>query len=81
MWQAWDMAAEMCLMQLPTLLSDPNAEFTPSSFFSEQVSHQGGAGSRARDSCRPPTPLPMGLGLGGYGVLLIMKVRMPPRID
>lgn len=24
---AWDMAAEICLSQLPTLLKDPNAEF------------------------------------------------------
>jgi regulator-associated protein of mTOR len=24
---AWDMAAEICLSQLPTLLSDPSAEF------------------------------------------------------
>ncbi|KAG1677758.1 hypothetical protein FOA52_001070 [Chlamydomonas sp. UWO 241] len=37
MWQAWDMAAEMCLMQLPTLLSDPGADFQPSPFFSEQL--------------------------------------------
>ena len=37
MWHAWDMAAEMCLMQLPTLLSDPGADFQPSPFFSEQL--------------------------------------------
>jgi hypothetical protein len=37
MWQAWDLAAEMCLLQLPGLLADPNAEFVPSSFFSEQL--------------------------------------------
>eukprot|EP00955_Chlamydomonas_euryale_P009667 103386-Chlamydomonas_euryale.AAC.2 len=37
MWLAWDMAAEMCLMQLPTLLSDPGADFQPSPFFSEQL--------------------------------------------
>lgn len=37
LWQAWDMAAEMCLLQLPTLLQDPNAEFHPSNFFSEQL--------------------------------------------
>ena len=37
MWQAWDMAAETCLMQLPTLLSDPGADFLPSPFFSEQL--------------------------------------------
>ena len=26
MWQAWDLAAEMCLMQLPTLSNDQQAE-------------------------------------------------------
>ncbi|CAI9290608.1 unnamed protein product [Lactuca saligna] len=27
MWDAWDIVAEICLSQLPTLLEDPNAEF------------------------------------------------------
>jgi hypothetical protein len=36
--QAWDMAAEMCLLQLPALLNgDPEAEFRPSPFFAEQL--------------------------------------------
>ncbi|XP_022893501.1 regulatory-associated protein of TOR 1 [Olea europaea var. sylvestris] len=37
MWDAWDMAAEICLSQLPTLVEDPNAEFQPSPFFTEQL--------------------------------------------
>ncbi|KAL1110721.1 hypothetical protein V6Z11_D02G006200 [Gossypium hirsutum] len=37
MWDAWDMAAEICLSQLPSLVEDPNAEFQPSSFFTEQL--------------------------------------------
>ena len=38
MWQAWDLAAEMCLAQLPALLSgDPNVEFQASPFFNEQL--------------------------------------------
>ncbi|KAK9819637.1 hypothetical protein WJX72_000593 [[Myrmecia] bisecta] len=38
MWQAWDMAAEMCLLQLPSLLDADNVEvFQPSPFFSEQL--------------------------------------------
>lgn len=38
MWQAWDMAAEMCLLQLPELLaSDGTKEYQPSPFFSEQL--------------------------------------------
>jgi regulator-associated protein of mTOR len=37
MWDAWDMAAEICLAQLPTLLTDPSAEFQASTFFAEQL--------------------------------------------
>ena len=34
MWLAWDMAAEMCLLQLPDLLSgEGGAEYQPSPFF------------------------------------------------
>jgi regulator-associated protein of mTOR len=37
--QAWDLAAEMCLLQLPALLGgEPDqAEFRPSPFFAEQL--------------------------------------------
>jgi len=60
MWQAWDMAAERCLAQLPDLLAgDPAVEFQPSPFFSEQLTafeiwlqH----GSRNK---RPPEQLPI----------------------
>ncbi|XP_017218499.1 regulatory-associated protein of TOR 1 isoform X2 [Daucus carota subsp. sativus] len=37
MWDAWDMAAEMCLAQLPALIEDPKVEFQPSPFFTEQL--------------------------------------------
>ncbi|KAL5226220.1 hypothetical protein ABZP36_012859 [Zizania latifolia] len=37
MWDAWDMAAEICLSMLPQLIADPNAEFQPSPFFTEQL--------------------------------------------
>ncbi|XP_021723230.1 regulatory-associated protein of TOR 1-like isoform X3 [Chenopodium quinoa] len=37
MWDAWDMAAEICLSQLPSLIHDPTAEFQPSPFFPEQL--------------------------------------------
>ncbi|KAA8517495.1 hypothetical protein F0562_017875 [Nyssa sinensis] len=37
MWDAWDMAAEICLSQLPALIEDPNAEFLTSPFFTEQL--------------------------------------------
>lgn len=37
MWDAWDMAAEICLSKLPQLVADPIAEFQPSPFFTEQL--------------------------------------------
>ena len=38
MWQSWDMAAEMCLLQLPGLLEgDSTREYMPSPFFGEQL--------------------------------------------
>ncbi|MCO5592600.1 hypothetical protein L7F22_046603 [Adiantum nelumboides] len=36
MWHAWDMAAEICLSQLPALLKE-TAAFKPSPFFTEQL--------------------------------------------
>ncbi|PKA50577.1 Regulatory-associated protein of TOR 1 [Apostasia shenzhenica] len=32
MWDAWDMAAEICLSKLPQLIADPNAEFQLTAF-------------------------------------------------
>ncbi|EFA82813.1 WD40 repeat-containing protein [Heterostelium album PN500] len=37
MWQAWDLAADLVISQLPTLLADPDAEFKSSPFFTEQL--------------------------------------------
>jgi len=37
MWQAWDLAADVCLSQLPALLKNPAHEFKQSSFFTEQL--------------------------------------------
>ncbi|CAM8961889.1 unnamed protein product [Rhodiola kirilowii] len=37
MWDAWDMAAEICLSRLPSLRIDPDAEFQASPFFTEQL--------------------------------------------
>lgn len=37
-WQAWDLAVEMCLLQMPALVSgNENVEFQPSTFFTEQL--------------------------------------------
>lgn len=59
------MAAEMCLMQLPTLLSDPErAQFQPSPFFSEQLTaFELWLSAGGRDK-RPPEQLPIVLQVG-----------------
>ncbi|CAI5499267.1 unnamed protein product, partial [Closterium sp. Naga37s-1] len=59
LWHAWDMAAEMCLAQLPTLLADPNAEFQPSSFFSQQLMAFEVCLEHGSDKKRPPEQLPI----------------------
>ncbi|CAI5985262.1 unnamed protein product [Closterium sp. NIES-64] len=59
LWHAWDMAAEMCLAQLPTLLADPNAEFQPSSFFSQQLMAFEVWLEHGSDKKRPPEQLPI----------------------
>jgi regulator-associated protein of mTOR len=67
--QAWDMAAEMCLMQLPTLLSDPErAQFQPSPFFSEQLTaFELWLSAGGRDK-KPPEQLPIVLQVGLPGL-------------
>lgn len=37
MWQAWDLAVDNCLHQLPSVLADPPASYRYSSFFSDQL--------------------------------------------
>ena len=55
MWQAWDMAAEMCLLQLPDLLSgDGTKEYQPSPFFRRGPAPPG-----------PARPCRARAGLGG----------------
>nr|PNR35773.1 hypothetical protein PHYPA_021623 [Physcomitrium patens] len=60
MWHAWDMAAEVCLSQLPTLLNDPeNAEFQPSLFFTEQLTAFEVWLEHGSDRKKPPEQLPI----------------------
>ncbi|XP_045213850.2 regulatory-associated protein of mTOR-like isoform X2 [Mercenaria mercenaria] len=59
MWQAWDLALDLCLRQLPKLLEDDSAVFQHSPFFTEQLTAfdvwlKYGAESRA-----PPEQLPI----------------------
>lgn len=37
MWQAWDLAVDNCLHQLPLIKQDPTAQYRHSSFFSDQL--------------------------------------------
>ncbi|KAI8835270.1 raptor N-terminal caspase like domain-containing protein [Chytriomyces cf. hyalinus JEL632] len=37
LWSSWDLAAELCLHQLPELLKSPPAEYQHSAFFSDQL--------------------------------------------
>ncbi|KAG8374469.1 hypothetical protein BUALT_Bualt11G0135600 [Buddleja alternifolia] len=59
MWDAWDMAAEICLSQLPTLLEDPNAEFQPSPFFTEQLTAFEVWLDHGSEQKKPPEQLPI----------------------
>lgn len=59
------MAAEMCLMQLPTMLADPTAEFVPSSFFSEQLTAFELWLAHGSKDKKPPEQLPVVLQVGG----------------
>ncbi|KAL0338105.1 UNVERIFIED_CONTAM: Regulatory-associated protein of TOR 1 [Sesamum angustifolium] len=59
MWDAWDMAAEICLSQLPTLVEDPNAEFQPSPFFTEQLTAFEVWLDHGSEHKKPPEQLPI----------------------
>ncbi|KAL1368806.1 hypothetical protein AAHE18_02G148400 [Arachis hypogaea] len=59
MWDAWDMAAELCLSQLPSLVENPNAEFQPSSFFSEQLTAFEVWLDHGSEHKKPPEQLPI----------------------
>ncbi|KAA8517693.1 hypothetical protein F0562_015167 [Nyssa sinensis] len=59
MWDAWDMAAEICLSQLPALVEDPNAEFQPSPFFTEQLTAFEVWLDHGSEHKKPPEQLPI----------------------
>jgi regulator-associated protein of mTOR len=59
MWDAWDMAAEICLSQLPGLIEDPNAEFQPSPFFTEQLTAFEVWLDHGSENKKPPEQLPI----------------------
>ncbi|KAH0891124.1 hypothetical protein HID58_053553 [Brassica napus] len=59
MWDAWDMAAEICLSHLPQLVLDPNAEFQPSPFFTEQLTAFEVWLDHGSEHKKPPEQLPI----------------------
>ncbi|XP_052174043.1 regulatory-associated protein of TOR 1-like [Diospyros lotus] len=59
MWDAWDMAAEICLSQLPALVEDPNADFQPSPFFTEQLTAFEVWLDHGAEHKKPPEQLPI----------------------
>ncbi|KAL7169522.1 hypothetical protein ACSBR2_034536 [Camellia fascicularis] len=59
MWDAWDMAAEICLSQLPTMVEDPNSDFQPSPFFTEQLTAFEVWLDHGSQHKKPPEQLPI----------------------
>ncbi|KAL2455765.1 Regulatory-associated protein of TOR 1 [Abeliophyllum distichum] len=59
MWDAWDIAAEICLAQLPNLVEDPNTEFLPSPFFTEQLTAFEMWLDHGSEHKKPPERLPI----------------------
>ncbi|KAK4392361.1 Regulatory-associated protein of TOR 1 [Sesamum angolense] len=68
MWDAWDMAAEICLAQLPTLVENPNAAFQPSPFFTEQLTAFEVWLDHGSEHKKPPEQLPIVLQNMFYSV-------------
>ncbi|KAF8007708.1 hypothetical protein BT93_K1645 [Corymbia citriodora subsp. variegata] len=59
MWDAWDMAVEICLSQLPSLIEDSGAEFMPSPFFTEQLTAFEAWLDHGSEHKKPPEQLPI----------------------
>ncbi|XP_043704845.1 regulatory-associated protein of TOR 1-like isoform X2 [Telopea speciosissima] len=59
MWDAWDMAAEICLSQLQSLVEEPYAEFQPSPFFTEQLTAFEVWLDHGSEHKKPPEQLPI----------------------
>ncbi|KAJ4969879.1 hypothetical protein NE237_002978 [Protea cynaroides] len=59
MWDSWDMAAEICLSQLQSLVEEPYAEFQPSPFFTEQLTAFEVWLDHGSEHKKPPEQLPI----------------------
>ncbi|KAH9614121.1 hypothetical protein KSS87_022522 [Heliosperma pusillum] len=59
MWDAWDMAAELCLSKLTSLIHDETAEYQPSPFFTEQLIAFEVWLDHGSEQKKPPEQLPI----------------------
>jgi regulator-associated protein of mTOR len=59
MWQAWDLAADQCLAQLPKLINDPTYEYKNSTFFTEQLTAFEVWLEFGSEEKKPPEQLPI----------------------
>lgn len=57
--QAWDLALDLCLKQLPKLLEDENATFQHSPFFTEQLTAFDVWLKYGAETRNPPEQLPI----------------------
>jgi len=59
MWDAWDLALDQCVSQLPNLMNNPNAEYQYSPFFSAQLTDFQVWLDFGHRIQKPPTQLPI----------------------
>jgi regulator-associated protein of mTOR len=59
MWQAWDLAADHCLSQLPEMIDNPAYEYKHSSFFTEQLTAFEVWLEFGTETKKPPEQLPI----------------------
>ena len=73
------MAAEMCLLQLPALLSgEPEAQFLPSPFFAEQLTAFELWLAHGSSLKQPPEQLPIVLQVGLVLMAICADVLLVP---
>eukprot|EP01116_Phalansterium_solitarium_P015860 TRINITY_DN354_c0_g2_i1.p1 TRINITY_DN354_c0_g2~~TRINITY_DN354_c0_g2_i1.p1 ORF type:complete len:1471 (+),score=651.08 TRINITY_DN354_c0_g2_i1:184-4596(+) len=59
MWDAWDLAVDICLAQLPDMMADPSIDYRHSSFFSEQLTAFEVWLEFGAENKKPPEQLPI----------------------
>ena len=70
------MAAEMCLLQLPALLSgEPDAQFLPSPFFAEQLTAFELWLAHGSSLKQPPEQLPIVLQVRHFMLFIVINLE------